>query len=151
MPRVAKTTRHGMRYSRAYGSWTAMKSRCLSPTNTRYKDYGGRGIRVCEEWINEFVVFHNYVGDPPSPQHTIDRIDGNGHYEPGNVRWATKSEQVENRRNKIEIAYHGKTQSLVKWSVELGISYQTLAVRVWKKQTPEQIFKTPRPRRKSQC
>jgi hypothetical protein len=144
MPRITKTVRHGKRGSRAYGSWVAMKSRCLSPTNSRYRDYGGRGIRVCDEWINSFMAFYECVGDPPSPLHTLDRKNTNGNYEPGNVKWSTPQEQVENRRNKIEVTFNGKTQSLAAWGEELGISYKTLAVRSWKGQSPEQILKQPR-------
>lgn len=75
-----------------------MKTRCKYPNRKDYKWYGGRGITVCAEWIDNFAAFFACVGKRPSPSHSIDRIDVNGNYEPGNVRWATPTEQVRNRR-----------------------------------------------------
>lgn len=81
-------------------AWVNMKNRCHRPTTSNYERYGGRGIRVCEEWRKSFMPFYQHVGDRPTPYHSIDRIDNNGHYEPGNVRWATVEEQVSNKRLK---------------------------------------------------
>lgn len=126
MPRIAKTTRHGMRYSRAYVSWTAMKSRCLTPTDSRYADYGGRGFRVCEAWILSFVAFHADVGDPPSDKHTLDRKDPNGNYDPLNVKWSTPQEQAENTRRKRTLTFEGRTLTLKGWARETGLTYNTI-------------------------
>lgn len=79
-------------------AWSHMKQRCFNPNNKRYKDYGGRGIKVCDEWVNDFKSFYNYIGERPSSNHSLDRIDNNGNYEPGNVRWSTYEEQNNNRR-----------------------------------------------------
>lgn len=86
-----------------YQAWTDICRRCTNPDFKQWKDYGGRGIRVCDEWLNSFDAFLSHVGRKPSPKHSIDRIDNDGHYEPGNVRWATRSEQERNKRRGHQI------------------------------------------------
>lgn len=89
---------HGMSKSPEYDAWESMKRRCLVPKASNFHNYGGRGIRVCDEWIESFDAFFDHIGPRPSPKHSLDRIDNDGHYEPGNVRWTTMSVQLFNRR-----------------------------------------------------
>lgn len=81
-----------------YHSWAHMIQRCTNPKNKAWKNYGGRGITVCDAWRKAFAAFFAYVGCKPSPEHSIERIDNDRGYEPGNVKWATRSEQSLNRR-----------------------------------------------------
>lgn len=89
---------HGMRRSAEYRIWTDMRQRCTNPARNSYVFYGARGIRVCDEWFNSFEAFIRDVGPRPGLGYSIDRIDSNGHYEPGNVRWATTKQQGRNSR-----------------------------------------------------
>jgi hypothetical protein len=82
-----------------YKAWIAMKYRCLKPYTPNYKYYGARGITVCDRWLNSYENFLADMGPRPSISHSLDRIDFNGNYEPGNCRWATKAQQSVNRRN----------------------------------------------------
>lgn len=87
-------------YSRKpeYLVWRNIKVRCYYPGYNESKDYRGRGISMCEEWRNSFKAFYEYVGDRPSKNHSIDRINNDGNYEPGNVRWATREQQATNKQ-----------------------------------------------------
>jgi hypothetical protein len=90
---------HGMKKMPEYRTWCAMKERCSRPKNISYKNYGAKGIKVCERWRTSFQAFFADMGAKPSPKHTIDRIDPSGNYEPTNCRWATYKEQFDNTSN----------------------------------------------------
>jgi hypothetical protein len=90
--------RHGLGKPPEYNSWRAMKARCYRPKNNRYQHYGGRGIKVCDRWINSFENFYKDMGRKPGPAYTIDRKNVDGSYEPDNCKWATKTEQRLNVR-----------------------------------------------------
>jgi hypothetical protein len=105
-----------------------MKTRCSNTKVYAYKNYGGRGSTLCEEW-KDFAVFHAAVGDPPSPAHTIDRIDNSKGYEPGNVRWATVAEQSLNTRRCVMLTKDGVTLPINEWCRRLDIPYVTVKHR----------------------
>lgn len=102
-----------------YNAWQQMVRRCHDPNNPYFKDYGKRGIAVCEEWRISFDTFLRDMPPRPSPKHSIDRIDNNQGYKPGNVRWATMKEQSNNRRNNRLVTYLGRTQTAVHWAEEI--------------------------------
>lgn len=95
---AAATTKHGWSGTSEYSAWLAMRKRCNDPNNKAYRNYGARGIKVCAEWQDDFEAFLAHVGPKPSPDLSIDRIDNDKGYEPGNVRWADRSTQSRNRR-----------------------------------------------------
>lgn len=113
--------------TRIYRQWADMLKRCTNPANGSFQNYGGRGIKVCERWLK----FENFLTDMGEGGGlTLDRIDNNGNYEPGNCRWATIVEQARNtRRNKLTTA-NGKTQCIAAWAEELSIPYPTLQSRI---------------------
>lgn len=131
--------KHGLRNSVEYSTWVSMKQRCLNPNSENYSNYGGRGITVCEEWKDSFLAFFNYVG--PRPEGTsLDRIEVNGNYEPGNVRWATEEEQCNNRTNARTITSNGKTQTIAQWSRETGVAFATIHARLKRGWPPEKAL-----------
>lgn len=141
-----RSRKHGLCYNPRYTTWSRMKSRCLNPNFASYPSHGGRGIRVCQEWIDSFETFNNYVKTLPgydNPELSLDRLDNNGHYEPGNVRWATKSEQQRNKRNNQLITFNGKTQLLRDWAVELNLNFNTLSTRFFRGWSDEEILERP--------
>ena len=123
-------TTHGHTASPEYRIWTSLKQRCTNPKSMGYPDYGGRGIAVCERWMESFEAFYQDMGPRPSDLHSIDRKDVNGNYEPGNCRWATNEEQHSNRRNNVFIEYDGRRQTVAQWARESGLHPSTVRHRL---------------------
>lgn len=134
--------RHGGSRSGTYKSWIAMRARCYQKTNIGYKDYGGRGITVCERWRHSFENFRCDVGERPDGT-SIDRIDSDGNYEPGNVRWATSTQQIRNRSNTKLIEYKGELVPLGKLAKDHGLSHYQLKARLRVGWTIERALTTP--------
>jgi len=116
--------------SAEYRAWQAMKYRCFNESSPAYRNYGGRGITVCPEWSASFDAFYAHVGSRPGPSYSIDRIDNNRGYEPGNVRWATKREQTRNTRYSRHLIVNGRTQVLADWAAELGVHPAAILYRL---------------------
>jgi hypothetical protein len=118
------------RVSPEYSAWCEMIKRCENSRSKFFGHYGGRGISIFPEWRADFSAFLRDVGPKPSPRHSLDRIDNNGNYAPGNVRWATSIEQANNKRNNREISAHGRTQTLAEWAREIGLRASTIWTRL---------------------
>ena len=125
-----------------------MKDRCNNPKSPDYSYYGGRGVSVCPSWVDCFEQFYEDVGEPPSPTHTLDRIDNAQGYVPGNVRWATRKEQANNRRFCALYEYDGKRMNLAQWAEYLEVPYWTLRSRLRYGFSAERIFQKTDMRRK---
>lgn len=123
-----------------YNIWSSMKDRCYNPNNTGYANYGGRGIRVCEEWRNSYNAFAAALGERPSTDHSIDRIDNDGNYEPGNVRWATRREQLMNRRNALFVEIGGTAYRVIDLARLSGHFMTTIVERAKKGMTYEEVI-----------
>lgn len=137
-----------------YKLWNAIKSRCYNPKATGYQNYGGRGIQICERWKNSYTAFIADMGRRPEGG-TIDRIDVNGNYEPGNCKWAGAwVEQCNNKRTNTALTLNGVTKTVAQWATEHNLLRETLAFRIASKWPDEKLLeptrqcaKPPRPRR----
>ena len=140
---AGKRERHGMDRTPEHCAWVSMKQRCTNPKKREYEHYGGRGIKVCDEWMRSFLAFFAYVGPRPSAKHSLDRIDVNGNYEPGNVRWATQQEQADNTRTVKMVTLNGKTQSHSAWAREMGLAVGQITARIKSGWSVEEAILTP--------
>lgn len=136
-------TTHGMYGSPEHRAWRHMKERCCNPNTKDFKNYGGRGITVCNEWRKSFMAFFNHVGKKPSPKHSIDRINNDGNYEPSNVRWADRKTQNNNSRRNYLITIDGITKNIAQWAEARGISRLTICNRLHMGWSPEKSVLHP--------
>lgn len=132
----------GLGRTPTYVTWEAIKQRCQNPNAVGYESYGGRGIKLCERW-RSFPAFLEDMGERP-PGSTIDRIDVDGDYVPGNCRWASNREQANNRRNARRLTFEGQTHSVTEWARKYGMSRGVLFHRVFSSGWPmKRALETP--------
>lgn len=124
-----RRTSHGLSKSPEYKSWSGMRDRCLNENNDSYDNYGGRGITICQRWIDSFELFYADMGQKPGQNYSIDRIDNDLGYSPSNCRWATGETQGRNRRGLIKTR---ETSNLKEAAIAAGITYGTAHSRVYR-------------------
>ncbi len=137
---IKRNTKHGKSRTKVYKTWKGIFERCFNKNSTSYKNYGGRGITVCKRW-EKFENFNKDMGEPPTPKHSIDRINNNGNYEPTNCRWATKYEQAGNQRGNRVLKYKGQEKILADWAREYKINRYCLFERLKKMPIHEALTK----------
>jgi len=126
-----KVIKHNKSNSKLYYIWKNIKGRCICKNNKSYKNYGGRGVNICKNWMDSFIEFYNWaINNGYKEGLTIDRIDNNGNYCPENCRWVSFKEQANNRRNNICKEYKGKYKTLSEWASFLGVKYKTFWIYV---------------------
>lgn len=140
-----KGVTHGDTHTHLYATWRSLKDRCNNPNHPQYKDYGGRGIKVCDEWNGNYEAYRewsllNGYADTKRGDCTIDRIDVNGNYEPSNCRWVDMKAQCRNRRNNVVIECDGESHCLSEWAEMLGEPYQKLVSRHRRGWKPHEIL-----------
>ena len=141
-------TKHGQVGTYLYRIYNRIVDKCNNKNSRAYKDYGGRGIIFYKEWSDDNTEFFSYIianiGHRPTPQHSIDRINNDKGYEPGNLKWSTKQELANNRRNNNIIEFHGELKTFKQWTVVLGMPWATLWSRLYvMKWTIEKSFTKP--------
>lgn len=136
---------HGMFGTPEYSAWTAMQQRCSNPKARAWKSHGARGISVCPRWTGPqgFERFFADMGRRPTGQHSLDRIDNNGHYEPSNCRWATLKQQARNKRTSRVLVVDGVSATVAEWAERVGLGTSTLKERLKRGWTPSRAVRTP--------
>lgn len=128
-----RSLRHGHKVgrveTRTYKAYSHAKARCFNPMDEKYPQYGGRGITMCREWVDDFSAFLADMGECP-PDRTLDRVDVNGHYEPRNCRWATSRQQARTRTDNVLVEHEGRNVVLKDFAAIMGVNYKSLHARV---------------------
>lgn len=139
---LAQRTSRSDASKKVYNAWAGMKTRCYNPNYVLFHRYGGRGIAVCDEWVDSFGAFLLDMGEPPTKHHSIDRIDNDKGYSKDNCAWSDMVEQANNKSTNAFLELNGKRQTIAEWSAELGIGYETIRMRLRRGATVEKaLFK----------
>jgi hypothetical protein len=146
-----RNTIHGLCGTPEHDVWLNMITRCTQPSAQNFRFYGGRGIKVCARWRNDFRSFLADMGPRPSPNHWIDRIDSDGDYSPENCRWSTRTEQFRNRRSNRLIEYANETKTMVEWAEAFGLNPMTLQWRLDHGWSVHDALTTPVQAKKVSC
>lgn len=139
---IKRSTTHGKRKTPEYDIWVAMRFRCNNPNDKSYPSYGGRGIKVCEDW-QKFENFIRDMGYRPGKEYSLDRIDVNGNYCKENCRWATTEQQANNKRDTRKLTLDGETYNLTEWSKITGFASSTIYARLLRGWSDEKAITTP--------
>lgn len=138
----AKNTTHGKTGHYCYSGWRGMIQRCTDANHKQWKDYGGRGIKVCERWQNSFANFLEDMGERPDGME-LDRINNDGDYEPGNCRWISRNRNSKNKRSNVLITWNGETKCATEWDESLGLAKGVVGHRLKKGWSVEKAITTP--------
>lgn len=141
--RGEKRVTHGMTHSAEYKTWQAVLQRCHNKKSTNYENYGGRGILVCARWANSFENFYEDMGPKPGPEYSIERDNTEWHYEPDNCRWATVSEQLNNKRDNVKFEYGGFVKTVTQLAQDAGLKRTTLDYRLRRGASIEEAMTRP--------
>lgn len=147
-PRIASVVKHGGarvgKKTPEYKCWIGIRKRCLDPSSSNYYLYGGRGLAMCQRWMDSFPDFLEDMGTKPTPAHSIDRIDNDKGYYPENCRWADAVEQANNKRSNVRLEFNGLNLTLPQWSKRIGINRGALYQRLYQcKWSVEKTLTTP--------
>lgn len=143
--RGQSSKKHGMSHTPEHNVWLGMQARCYNENNDQYKDWGGRGITVCDRWLGDegFVNFFADMGKRPSEKHTIERGNNDGNYSPDNCSWELKEVQANNTRSNVFITYNGQTKTVANWGKKIGIPGKVLRKRIKRGWGIEAVLTTP--------
>ncbi len=139
-PLKTKRPNHGLVSTPGYASWKGMRARCYTKTNRKYKDYGARGIEVCERWRESFTNFYQDMGAKPGQEYSLNRINNDGNYEPTNCEWATPEVQANNKRVNLFVTHEGKTRTVAQWARDLGIPATSIVWRINNGRTGSEVL-----------
>ena len=141
---LSRSTKHNQRHTKLYEVWKGIKQRCLNSNHKAFKNYGGRGISICDEWKDNFSSFYNWaMQNGYSDELSIDRINNDGNYEPNNCRWVDRKTQANNTRTNHFITYNNETHTIAEWSRILNIKYSVILYRLHHNWSIEKTFTTP--------